>query len=56
ISRATRVLFISKYLERMADHAVNLYAVADLKRCGPGRGCIEVDAAGGILNVDIAIG
>ncbi len=24
ISRATRVLFISKYLERMADHAVNV--------------------------------
>jgi phosphate transport system protein len=24
ISRATRVLFISKYLERMADHAVNI--------------------------------
>ncbi len=24
ISRATRILFISKYLERMADHAVNI--------------------------------
>ncbi len=24
ISRATRLLFISKYLERMADHAVNI--------------------------------
>ena len=24
ISRATRLLFISKYMERMADHAVNI--------------------------------
>jgi phosphate transport system protein len=24
VSRATRLLFISKYLERMADHAVNI--------------------------------
>ena len=24
ITRATRLLFISKYLERMADHAVNI--------------------------------
>jgi phosphate transport system protein len=24
ISRATRLLFISKYLERLADHAVNI--------------------------------
>ncbi len=24
VSRATRLLFISKYLERIADHAVNI--------------------------------
>jgi phosphate transport system protein len=24
ISRATRLLFISKYMERMADHSVNI--------------------------------